>query len=174
MRKGDVTMFDLRVAIGICRLSPFDSNVHKPWIIPTLLYTGLFLASLWPRRLRRATVTPGIKLNPLQRALAKRHDAFLDYCKEYLQSPEYAIIPPAHGRNHFPQTPRGRFDDSIEHAAELINWGIPEQTAWSMPLGKANVYRIMARRATGVDVDITTPEEKQFQDEMRQQFRNAG
>jgi hypothetical protein len=164
MSKGTVTMFDLRVAVGVCRLEPFDSNVHKPWLVPLLIFIGAFLRSFFPRPRHSG---PGQPLNARQRALVKRCDMFFAYCQEYIQAPEYTIIPIPKGKNHVPQTPRGRFDDCIEHVGELITWGIPEREAWSMPLGRANVYRILARRAAGNDVDIVTEEERQFQEEMR-------
>lgn len=165
MRKGAVTMFDLRVAVGVCRLQPFDSNVRKPWLAPFLIYTGLFLASLRPRRRNY----PLNQENALQRALRKRCDRFLSYCKDYLQAPQYTIIPPSFRGRGAPQTSRGRFDDAIEHVGELISYGISERDAWAMPLGRANVYRILARRAAGNDIDIITEEEKEFQEAMRKQ-----
>lgn len=166
-------MFDLRVAVGICRL-PFQvCRVCRPWLIPSCIYASALLASLWRRRPRPCPSDPEGKRNHLQRALQKRADAFLAYVDEYLQEPEYAIIQPEHGKNHVPQTTRGKFDDCIEHVGELIEFGIPERRAWEMPIGMARVYRIIARRAAGNDVDVTTPDEVEFRKTVPPGFKRA-
>lgn len=154
-------MHDLRVAVGICKLRSFHSRVKKPWIVPTLIYARALWAALRHRKVIGSKDEP----TRLKRSLKPRVEAFLSYCGEYLQDPEYTIIPPK--RSGGPDTPRGRFDDVVETVSELINWGIPEHRAWDMPIGQARVYRIMARRAAGLDVDIMTDEEREFQSEMR-------
>lgn len=171
MRKGAITMRDLRIAVGICRLRPFSSRVRKPWLVPTWIYFRALIASIRFRKPAPATSTHEPKQNALQRALRKQVNAFLDYAGDYLSNPEFTIIPPEHGRNYTPRTPRGRFDDCIEHVGELIQWGIPEKDAWGMPIGKANVYRIMAMRSSGLDVDIVTEEEKEFMKNVPESFR---
>lgn len=172
MRKGPVTMFDLRTAVGICRLSYQETYVRRPWLTPILIYAKALCASLWCRKPGPCPSDPEGKQNHLQRTLQKRADAFLKYTSDYLQDPEYAIIPPEHGPKYVPQTPRGRFDDCIEHIGELIAFGIPERCAWEMPIGRARVYRIIARRVAGNDVDVTTPEELAFRKTVPPQFRN--
>lgn len=171
MKKGNVTMLDLRIAVGICRLKPFDSKVRKPWIIPTWIYLQAVTASLCSRKRKSGTSAQADQMNALQRALDKQATAFLSYCEDYLQEPEYSIIPPPTGKGYVPQTPRGKFDDCIEHAGELIVFGIPERRAWEMPLGMANVYRVIARRAAGSDVDITDEQEKEFRKNVPQEYR---
>lgn len=172
MSKGAVTMRDLRIAAGICRLLPFDSRIRKPWLIPSWIYVKALLARRRPRNPGAATSTDGQPMNALQRALQKQADAFLGYCQDYLQAPEYSIIPPQSiGKPLPPQTPRGKLDDIVEHVGELITWGIPEHRAWSMPVGMANTYRIIARRAAGSDVDVITQEEREFMDEVPSNFR---
>jgi len=173
MRKGPVTMFDLRVAVGICRLRYQVCYVRRPWLIPTLVYAKALTASLLRRKPGPCPSDPEGKQNQLQRALQKQSDAFLSYTGDYLSSPPFAVIPPDRGRNYIPQTPRGRFDDCIEHVGELIAWGVLERDAWEMPIGRANVYRIMAMRSSGLDVDIVTEEEKKFQEQVPPQFRIA-
>lgn len=160
-------MRDLRVAAGICRLKPFDSRVRKPWLLPAWIYVGFILGSVLGAKARRQDPAR------LQRALKKHCDAFSEYAKAYLQEPEYCIIPPSRRPGQDPPESRGRFHDIIEHVGELITWGglSAEKRIWGMPLGAANVYRIIARRAAGNDVEIVSEEEKEFQKSVPPQFR---
>jgi len=168
-----VTMRDLRIAVGICSLSPFDSDNRKPWLVPTLLRLKALFAPR-SRRKRPAAPSDGTEgLNPWQRVLRRKTDAFLEYCGDYLQEPEYSVIPMKLSKSSTPDTRRGRLDECIEHAGELITWGIPEQRAWSMPMGMANVYRIIARRAAGMDIDVITEEEREFMNQLPPEYRRA-
>ena len=170
-RKGAVTLRDLRTAIGVCRLKYGDSRVVKPKLGPFLMVCGLTAGGLLRRWKKPADPK---EPNPLQKTLARRVDAFLEYCGDYLQQPEYTIITPDTKSPH-PQTPRGRAPEELQHASELISWsGWSEATVWNLPLGKANWYRAMAHKEKGYDVDFLTPEEKAFQATLPQSFKRNG
>lgn len=173
VNRGDVYMVDIRIAIGICRCKPFDSRIRKPWILPAALYAWLALSALWPRKLKRRYKGPHPDRNAIWRAVQKQADAFLKYVGDYIQEPEYVVVPRPKGKNQPPDTSRGRFDDAIEHAGELIQWGIPEERAWGMPIGQARIYRIMARRHAGMDIDIMDEHEREFREQMRKKFREG-
>lgn len=160
-----VSLFDLRTAVGICRLRFGQSKVKRPRIAPALLLAGAALRGLFTRRANDPEAG-----NPLQQALHGATSDFLSYCGDYLQDPDYAIIPSDIGRSK-PRTPRGRPPQELEHAADLIHFGFSEQRAWEMPLGLANFYRVMAFKQSGADVDFITPEEKAFQANLPEEYR---
>lgn len=168
LQKGTVTLYDLRVAVGICKLPPLVSRVRKPWLVPALIYVSAVALAFLPKRFWTKAAKASEETT-IQRSLRKRIDAFLRYAGDYLQDPIYTIVPPelADGKKLPPKTPRGRFHDAIEMVGELIFWGINEERAWGMPLGQARVYRIMARKAAGNDVDVEDEEEKKFREEMK-------
>jgi len=170
MRKGSVALFDLRNAVGICKLKYPDSRIVRPKLGPFLMTLGLITRGLLSRQ--KPSTDPKVP-NPLQKALAGRITTFLEYCGDYLQEPEYTIIPPdikgGGGR-----TPRGQAPDELQHASELIAWsGWSEDVVWNLPLGKASWYRAMARKAAGLDVDFITPAEKEFQAQLPESFRHG-
>lgn len=171
VRKGPVTLFDLRTAIGICRLKYGDSKIVRPWLGPFLMVVWLTLRGVLARLLSRwkKPADPN-DMNPLQKALARRVGAFLEYCGDYLQQPEYNIISPD---NRATRTRRGSAPDELEHISELVVWSHwPEAVLWQMPVGRANYYRMMARKAAGCDVDVTTPEEKAFQASLPESYKH--
>ena len=159
VKKGRATMWDLRTAIGICRLRFGDSRVHRPWLVPILLYCWAFLRSPFGMRHR------------LRSILTSRSDAFFLFCADYIQDPEYAVIPPELN-NIQPRFPRGRADDTIEHVADLINWTKwDDRKIWELPLGYANWLRMFAQRDAGADVDVTTEAEKKIQSTLPPEYR---
>lgn len=166
MRNGPVSMFDIRVAVGACALEFGCSKIRKPRLWPFLLQVWAILISLILRR------KPG-QPRPLQRSLNRLSEELLEYFGEYLQRPEYAIIPPNRPAGMTPQVPRGRAPEEIEHVGELIAWGISEYRAWNMPIGQANWYRVMARRSGGLDVDFMSEEEKEFQENLPPEYRRG-
>lgn len=171
MREGVVTLRDLRIAVGICRSQFRDSRVQKPRWIPTLIHGEAILGAtasgigfLFGKRIRR---TPG-RLTRFQEALRPHVNDFLEYCGDYLQEPEFVVIPK---QNNTPRVPRGRAPDEFEHACELIRMGFPEERAWNMPVGLARWYRLVFWRAQGVDVDVTTEQERAFQESLPEEYR---
>ena len=170
MRKGSVALFDLRNAVAICKLKYPDSRIVRPKLGPFLMTLGLITRGLLSRRKPQADPK---EPNILQKALARRITAFLEYTGDYLQEPEYTIIQPDI-KGGTKNTPRGQAPDELSHASELIAWsGWSEDVVWNLPLGKASWYRAMARKATGLDVDFTTPEEKAFQAQLPESFKHG-
>ena len=165
MRQGRVTFRDLRTAAGICRLRFGDSRIRRPWLVPACIYAGAMLRAIFETQQPDA-------LNPLQRALTRQVDAFLEYAGDYLQTPAYAVVP-APMRPGCSAESRASAPDEIEHVSDLIRWSHwPESYIWELPIGRANWYRVLARRAAGVDVDFVTSDDKAFQDQLPAEFRH--
>ena len=166
MRQGRVAFRDLRTAVGICRLRFGDSRIRKPWLVPTCIYAGALLRALFSR-------SAGDELNPLQQALTKQVDAFLEYAGDYLQTPIYAVVP-SPARHGCSSESRASAPDEIEHVSDLIRWSHwPESYVWELPIGRANWYRVLARRAAGMDVDFVTAEDRTFQEQLPPEFRHG-
>jgi hypothetical protein len=173
MEEGSVTMLDLRVAVGVCRLSFGNSRIRKPWLIPSWLRIKMVLLAF--RKPAKAPLDPKADqpLSPAQKVLQGPLDEFQEYLGDYCQNPEFAVIPRG-GTNQDPKTPRGRFPEEFEIVADLISYfhgAVPLNQIWDMPIGQANFYRTAALRAAGADVDVTTVEEKAFQDSLPDEFR---
>lgn len=144
VRLGDVGLFDLLTAIGICRLRFDDSRIVRPWVGPV----GFF-------RLARKD---GLKREVMR---------FLTYTGDYLQKPEYCI----HTRElpHAAPAPRrSSAPELLTLAADIMGWcpAATERWTWELPPGRAYWYRSMAQRALGADVDFLDDEERAFQAEM--------
>lgn len=163
-----VTLWDLRIAVAVCSLGFPDSNTHKPWVVP-------FLSRLW--LVLRAIVSRGKKTkdgdNVVQADLRKRVEAFIFYTKDYLQEPEYTVIPPdTNGVPSRPETPRGRAPEVMEHVADLIVFtGWDDKKIWNLPLGYANWLRAMALKHKGADVSFVTESEREFQKQLPPEYR---
>jgi hypothetical protein len=169
----DRTLRDVRIAIGICRTRFGDSRIRKPILIPALIWLKFILWSLLPRRKRNYAPDDLRGLNPMQRAIMKHSNAFLEYCGDYLQDPKFAIIPPE-TNGTAPRVPRGRAPAELEHASDLINWAkgaMTEQRVWEMPFGLANWYRVMAIKSTGADVDFMDKAEQEFTGKLPPAYR---
>ncbi len=160
-------MDDLRRAVGICRLRFGDSRIRKPILIPILIYIMAFFGTILFRRRKGH--------NTLQRALQKRAQAFQTYALDYVQKPEFRVIP-----SKSKTEARTRAEDEIEHVGELIvytHW--PERYLWELPIGRANWYRTLARRETGLDIDfqngdkpvVENEEDREFQESLPDEFR---
>lgn len=173
VRQGAVTMWDLRVAAGVCRLRPLCSRLRKPWLRPAAIHAGIVLKGcVAARAVGSAPPAPGsaAPLNPIQKALQREVDAFLAYCGDYLQEPQFTIVPPESGT---PKPPRGQPPEELAVVCEIMR-AFPAFTlarAWGLPVGQANWLHLMALRAGGSDIDLVTAEEKKFQESVAEQFR---
>ena len=170
LTNGDKTLRDVCIAVAICRTRFGQSNLRKPWLIPCLIWLKTLLWALLPHRKKEYGPEDPRSLNPMQRAILKHSNDFLEYCGDYLQRPKATIIPPE-SNGSSPRVPRGHAPEEIAHAADLMHWGIPETRAWEMPLGLANWYRIMAIKSTGADVDFMDSEEQQFTESLPPAYR---
>lgn len=162
--KGRVTMFDIRTAVGICRLRFGQSNVHRPTVVPFLIMAWAFLCSLFQK-------PPTGQPNARQAALQKLSDRFLEYAGDYLQKPEYCIIPPEGNRKT--STSRGQPPEEWSIIGDLISFGIDERRAWEMPIGAANCYQLLYFKKAGVDIDVMTEAERRFQATLPPEFRRS-
>jgi hypothetical protein len=102
MEKGrPVTRRDLLTAIGVCRLKYPDSHIRRPRLMSALDYAWLVAKAT----VNRSKPKEG-EDNIVQAALRAQTDAFLLYTSDYLQQPEYTIIPPdTKGVPQAPQIP---------------------------------------------------------------------
>lgn len=137
---GELTLPQLRVAVGVCRLRPFRCKLRKP--IP-----GWFLI----RHGFKAEVT-----------------RFMEYCGDYITRPEWAVIPEEGPKGSPAPEPRGVIPDDIMIAADIIGWtGWKEKRVWALGIGRAHWYQMCAHRAAGLDVDYVDASEREFRAEMR-------
>lgn len=163
-----VTLRDLRIAVAVCSLAFPDSKTRLPWVMP-------FLSRLW--LVVRAIVSRGKKDkggdNVVQADLRKQVEAFVFYTKDYLQEPEYTVIPlESNGIPSKPETPRGRAPEVMEHVAELIaftHWD--DKKIWNLPIGYANWLKVMAIKHKGADVSFVTEDERKFQAKLGPEYR---
>lgn len=164
--KAQYTLRDVRIFVGICSLGYGQSKTRKPWIIPATIYVRAFLVAIFSRK--------KAELNPLQRILTKQIEQALEYAGEYLQEPEFCIIPAEKRPKQTRSTPRGRCPDELEQIADIIGWtGWSQRTCWELPIGQANWLRICALQAKGNDIDFVTEEEREFQESLPPEYRRS-
>lgn len=169
LRAEAVTMWDVRVAVGICRLRYPDSRVRKPWVAPALIWVLCKIAAS-ASRLRRRRKASGPE-NPYERAVAALRSQFYEHCGDYLQSPTYAIIPSKHSEGS-PTVPPGRAPEEIEEIADIIgftHW--PDEKVWNLRVGYANWLRALAVRSQGQSLSFETEEERQLQASLPPEYR---
>lgn len=148
---GEVSLFDLRTAAGVCRLRFDDSRIVRPWLGP------VSLAQLCRKG--------GLKSEVVR---------FLSYTGDYLQKPEYCIhsreLPAAKAAPKRIAAP-----ELLTLVADIMGWcHRPERWVWELPPGRAYWYRSMAQRALGADVDFLDDEERAFQDAMEKAGMKPG
>lgn len=138
---GNVTLFDLKTAVGICRLGYRQSNIHRP-IFPLFLNLE---------------------------SLKKHVGRFLTYVQDYLSKPEYSIVPyDTRGGGPPPPliTPPPHIVATAFHASHGARISVGE--AWEMPIGEAYISEAMFfRMIKDAQVDFFDDEEKKFQEDMR-------
>lgn len=159
---GDITFFALRTAVGICALKFGDSKVRRPWLIPALYVLRAIIVSLFTRNPKGKN-----GMNPYQRALSKVAEQFYEYCGDYLQEPEYSVVPRAGSKPSL----RERAPEELESASAVIaftHWS--EDAVWNMPIGRASWYVMMHRKSLGMDVDLLGEEELKYQEELREKM----
>lgn len=134
---GDVNRFDLRTAVGICRLGYRESRVRRP---------------IWPILTRKQ--------------LGRGVMQFWDYLGDYLSKPEYGIIPfgSSGGRSQRAPTPPPEIVATAYDAAHGARVSIKE--AWEMPIGEAYISQAMYFKQQGVQVDFMDQETRLFQSEL--------
>lgn len=145
LRLGNVTLFDLMTAVGICRLHFGDSRICRPWVGPV---------GWW--KLSRKD------------GFRKEVVRFLHYTGDFLHKPEYAVHQRPLPANAAPPPERHAAPETLSLAADIIGWTHwPEKIVWELPMGAVYWYRAMALRAAGADIDFVTPEDMDFQAKMK-------
>ena len=139
IKKGNVTLRDLKTAIGICRLRFGQSKVIRPF---------------WP------PIAPRKKL---ERDVAK----FLSYVGDYLNRPDY-VISETRSAEEKPKKRNNPPPESVQAAFEAA-WGANCKVAeaWDMPIGQAYMAQAMYYRHAGAPVDFMDDGERKFQAEMK-------
>lgn len=136
---GELTLAQLRVAVAVCRLQPFQCKLRKP--------------------------APGLYF--IRHGFKAEVERFTDYCGDYITRPEWVVVPEKTPKDTAPE-PRGVIPDDITIAADVIGWtGWPEKAVWALPIGRAYWYQMCAHRAAGMDVDYVDESERQFRAEMK-------
>lgn len=137
---GNISLFDLKTAIGICSLRFRNSNIKRPW---------------FPRF-----------LTPL--GLRRNYTLFIEYVEDFLSKPEYTVVPwdtKTSGPAPVPLTPPPHIVATAFNVAHGARVSIQE--AWDMPIGEAYIAEAMYMRAQGAQLDFMNDEERKFQEEMK-------
>jgi hypothetical protein len=151
LRAGEVRLYDLRRAVGVCRLQHPHSRTRPP------------------------TTLRVMTMARLEREVLK----FLSYISNYLQKPEYTIIPaeefpvmtgrapPSTHRNPPPEVVSLVFD-----AAKGANISITE--AWNLPIGQAYIAQAMRLCEIGAKVDFMNEDEREIQAQLKMHLATNG
>lgn len=145
---GVVELYHLRRAVGICRLKFPDSRTKPP--IPPLVIN--------------------------QAGLEREVHRFLEYVGDYLQKPEFTIIPIHEfgSQDRIPKNPSPP-PESIQlvfDAAKGANVSLNE--AWNMPIGQAYIAQAMYFKQQGTLVDFLTDKEREYQAGLKASFSTNG
>lgn len=130
LRAGVITVFDLKTAIGICRLTYPNSNVKRSW---------------WP-------------LWSTQKAHHKRVSRILSYFGDYIEKPDWYFIPsgksstPSRRGTPPPEPLAVGFD-----AAESMRITFPQ--AMELPIAQAYIAQAMNFRNKGANMDFAIDDE---------------
>lgn len=139
---GNATSWDLRTAIGVCRLKYRDSKIRRPL----------------PRWMRKTTF----------KSLVER---FSEYIGDYSSNLEYNVIPfstgPQKPEPHV--TPPPSVITTAFDAAHGARVSIGQ--AWDMPLGEAYIAQAMQLRLQGTRLDFMDDEEREFQKQLKESLK---
>ena len=140
LTSGQVYLYHLRRAVGVCRLQFPHSRPRLPW--------G--------------------PLNVSQERLHYEVSKFLLYTEDYIQRPDYTIVPwsiGARGSSLPKITPPPDVIQLVYDAAHGAN--VPIQDAWNMPIGQAYISQAMYFQQKGVLVDFMDEKEREFQADLK-------
>lgn len=137
---GEVTLWDLKTAVGICSLQYKHSRVKRP-VFP------LFLK---------------------EKELQKFTDAFVDYIRDYYYKPEYEFVVPPPVPGAHPHKSVSHAPGVICTAFRAAHGSrIPIDRAWNMPIGQAFISEAMYFMHKGETLDFLTDDDLKFQAEMK-------
>jgi hypothetical protein len=157
--RAGLTLFDLREAVGICRLKwkhgqPV-SRVRRPWLYPAIV--SFFLG--WSTKRWKAY-------------LEKQRDKLLFYFGDYISRPEYSIIQIHHDSPEAPRpfpvktpVPAPEVFTTVSDVIGFLHCS--EEMAWNMPIGRAYWYQLAYLRDKGEPIDFLDEEERAFQIAMK-------
>ena len=137
---GEITLFDLKTAVGICCLRYRQSRVKRP-VFPLLL-----------------------TLKGLEKAVAR----FMIYVGDYLNRPEYTIQQVDFKGPRYvgmPTTPAPPVVVVAHRAARGAN--LPVTTIWDMPIGETYIAEAMFLELNGERLDFLDEDGRKFQEELK-------
>jgi hypothetical protein len=161
LKGGEIKLFDIREAIGICSLRYPNCKITRPWIMPmvAILLTGLF-RKRW------------IKF------LTKARDRLLIYFGDYISRPEYSLWypDPSYSGPQIAPPPRlGPIPESFSMVADMIGFlHCSVEEAWNMPIGQAYWWQMAAFKHAGENINFLDESEREFQAQMRVKQEKTG
>lgn len=151
---GEVKIFDVREAIGICSLRYPQCKVKRPWIVPFLLFLWCCLSG--KRWLK---------------CLIKTKNRLLEYFGDYISKPEYSIWNPEihySGPQIAPPPRLGPIPEDFVILADIIGFThCSIEEAWNMPVGQAYWWQMAALKHAGEHINFLDEKEREFQAQMR-------
>lgn len=137
---GEVSLFDLKTAIGICSLRYRKSKVRRP-TFP--LFMGL-------------------------KKLKKNVDRFMVYVGDYLNRPDYTIQPLDPRAPQYVGMPIGQAPAPVITAYRACQGArLPISQIWDMPIGEAYISEAMFFHNQGERVDFMDDNARKFQEDMK-------
>ena len=142
IRKGEVGSFELRTAIGVCRLRGGDSRIRRP--------------APWRLSLRSGN----LRFHVTQ---------FLHYTRDYVVKPDYAVVAPPAPRGSTPAPKIVPAPELLRVVADIVGWsGCSFRDAWELPVGQAYWWQSMALRARGERLDFMDDRHREIQRQMKE------
>jgi hypothetical protein len=145
LSSGQVFLYHLRRAVGICRLQFPNSRTRLP-IFPLVIN---------------------------QAKLEREVEKFLAYVGTYLQRPEYNIIQPDEfNRGRRPARIPANAPEPVQLAFDAAHGAnISLADAWNLPIGQAYIAQAMQMRRQGLMVDFMNEKERDFQESILEHMR---
>jgi len=138
---GDITLHDLKNAIAICTLKYRNSQVCRP---------------IFPLALRLKT-------------LQKRVNQFVEYLGDYIERPEYTIVPwdikGPPPRLGLPTTDAPAIIVVVFEAAHALQ--MPVKEVWDMPIGEVYVAQAMYQRLQGNRLNFVDDDQRKFEADLK-------
>jgi len=141
---GYATLFDLKTAIGACRLKYRESKIRRPW---------------FPWKMP-------------SKDLKQEVNRFVEYIGDYSSNIEYNIIPFDTGQGDKPPpriVPPPGVVVTAFNAAQGARVSIED--AWNMPIGEANIAQAMHYQIQGSRVSFFDDDEREFQRQMKESLK---
>jgi hypothetical protein len=146
-----VTLFDLRNAVGVCRLGFGEVRIQRPLVI-----------------------IPRIRRKAREQWLGREIARFLDYAGDYIVKPEFAVIPRTANAPGAPPPPPPPVVSPVPELmcaiGDVIAWsGWEAKPVWEMALSQLHWYRMLALREKGALISYLDEEEREIQRRMKEE-----